>query len=144
MVIDEARVEIIEVDGIEVESPGAMWVPRANVHPGISSHRGMTLVEVVRDGSPFIWVDSLQPGSAAYEAGLRVGDVISRVADRDLTVLPGYGVHNIRSMLNSMASFSVQRGGRRVDLTDECRARVEACRRLQNCPRHTVAYCCPL
>jgi S1-C subfamily serine protease len=143
MEIHEGRAEIIEVDGIGVDWPGEMWVPRANVHPGISSRHGMTLVEVEQGGATLIRVDRVEPGSRGDEVGLRVGDVIIRVGDRDVTV-PGYPVLDVRWMLDSTASFSVRRGGRRVDLIDDCRAWIEACRHFRNCPRHYAAYCCPI
>lgn len=150
MMIHEHRAELIEVDGVEVESPGAMWVPLASVHPGVSAHHGLTLVEVPRDESTSIRVDWVEPGSRADDVGLRVGDVIVRVGDRPLSELRGYRVQDIRHLLNSTASFSVRRRGQRVDLRDECRARHDdandECLRngqFTNCPRPPPP-CCPI
>ncbi len=135
MVIQGSRAELTDVDGVEVQSPGGMWVPTANVHPGISSHRGLTLVEISRGGSASIRVDWVEPGSRADEIGLRVGDVITRI-EGYATDLVGNHLHDVRRSLDSAGSFSARRGDQILTLVNECS--------VPQRDRRRGYRCCPL
>jgi hypothetical protein len=122
------RARIVEAPGLDVRSPGAMWVPSDRLHVGVSSEHGMTVRQTTIAGRAVVEVSRVNVGSRGWELGLRMGDVIDRVGGADVG---GWSADGLRVLLNSNTGpFSVIRRGERVALFNACtppRTRARGC-----------------